>query len=120
MGITRFNSVDATAQSRCDGQSRLTAGIILLVALGHSKSATRIRSMRHLFAFLATLPTPAPAWNEHGHMVVARLAWNQLTADQRAKVIAILKNHPHCTEYLSGRRPDRFAEDERVFMRAAI
>jgi hypothetical protein len=68
---------------------------------------------------LALLPAPALAWNEHGHMVVARLAWGQLNADQRAKVVAILKNHPHFTEYLSARKPAAFDEDEWVFMRAA-
>jgi hypothetical protein len=68
---------------------------------------------------LALLPTPVLAWNEHGHMVVARLAWNQLPADQRAKVVAILKKHPHYTEYLAARKPDAFTEDEWVFMRAA-
>jgi hypothetical protein len=68
---------------------------------------------------LILTPSPALAWNEHGHMVVARLAWAQLTADQRAKVIAILKNHPHYTEYLSARKPAAFDEDEWVFMRAA-
>ena len=68
---------------------------------------------------LAIIPAPAFAWNEHGHMVVARLAWNQLSADQRAKVIAILKNHPHYSEYLAARKPEGFTEDEWVFMRAA-
>jgi hypothetical protein len=50
---------------------------------------------------LATLPAPALAWNEHAHLVVARPAWQQLTDDQRAKVVVILKKHPHYTEYLS-------------------
>jgi S1/P1 Nuclease len=77
--------------------------------------------MKRLVAFLVFVVVPAPclAWNEHGHMVVARLAWNQLSADQRAKVIAILKNHPHYAEYLAARKPDGFTEDEWVFMRAA-
>jgi hypothetical protein len=77
--------------------------------------------MKKLLAavILFALPIPAFAWNEHGHMVAARLAWNQLSADQRSKVIAILKNHPHCGDYLSARKPEGFTEDEWVFMRAA-
>jgi hypothetical protein len=49
--------------------------------------------MKKLIAglLLVVLPVPALAWNEHGHMVVARLAWNQLSTDQQAKVVAILK-----------------------------
>jgi hypothetical protein len=72
-----------------------------------------------VMAMLTTLPAPALAWNEHGHMVVARLAWRQLTEDQRAKVSAILKKHPHYDEYLAARKPDGFTEDEWAFMRAA-
>jgi hypothetical protein len=77
--------------------------------------------MNKLLAIIAlvALPTQCYAWNEHGHMVVARLAWDQLFADQRAKVVAILKNHPHYTDFLSARKPDGFTEDEWVFMRAA-
>jgi hypothetical protein len=76
--------------------------------------------MQKLVAILAfaLLPAPAFAWNEHGHMVVARFAWRQLNDDQRAKVIAILQKHPHYTEYFSARKPDGLTEDEWVFMRA--
>jgi hypothetical protein len=37
--------------------------------------------MKRLFAALLplTLASPAFAWNDHSHMVVARLAWNKLT-----------------------------------------
>jgi hypothetical protein len=52
-------------------------------------------------------------------MVVARLAWRQLSDEQRAKVSAILKNHPHYSEYLAAQKPEGFAEDEWAFMRAA-
>jgi hypothetical protein len=68
---------------------------------------------------LAFSAGPALAWNEHGHMVIARLAWRQLNEDQRAKVITILKKHPHYADYLSARKPDGFTEDVWAFMRAA-
>jgi S1/P1 Nuclease len=70
-------------------------------------------------ALLIILATPAFAWNEKGHMVVARLAWRQLTDKQRDQVLGILKKHPHYDEYLAAKKPDGFSEDEWVFMRAA-
>ena len=41
-----------------------------------------------------TLTLPAAAWNDKGHMIIARLAWNQLSEAERAKAISILKRHP--------------------------
>jgi hypothetical protein len=77
--------------------------------------------MKKLLAVVTVLALAGPAytWNEHGHMVVARLGWNQLNDDQRSKVVAILKKHPHYDEYLAARRPVGFTEDQWVFMRAA-
>jgi len=54
----------------------------------------------------------ALAWNEKGHLVTARLAWRQLTQEQRTKVVSVLKKHLHHEEYLSARRPGGFSEDE--------
>jgi hypothetical protein len=61
----------------------------------------------------------AGAWNNKGHMTVARITWDQLSADQRDKVLAILKAHPHFDEYLAADRPVNFTEDEWVFLRAS-
>ena len=71
-----------------------------------------------LFTLLVILPTSALAWNEKGHMVTARLAWRQLTPQQRDQIVAILKQHPHYEEHLAAHRPNGFSEDEWVFMRA--
>jgi hypothetical protein len=62
---------------------------------------------------------PAGAWNEKGHMVVARLAWLRLTEGQRESATAILRAHPHYDEFLSADRPTGISADEWVFMRAA-
>jgi hypothetical protein len=62
---------------------------------------------------------PASAWNDKGHMVSARIAWNKLSNNQQAKVIDILKKHPHYHEFLAAKKRDGFSEDEWVFMRAA-
>jgi hypothetical protein len=71
------------------------------------------------FALVFAAAPPAFAWNEKGHLVTARLAWRQLTEEQRAKVIAVLKKHPHYEEYLTAGKPDGFSEDEWAFLRAA-
>jgi hypothetical protein len=68
---------------------------------------------------VVAVSTLALAWNETGHLVTARLAWRQLTEEQRARVVAVLKKHPHYEEYLIARKPDGFTEDEWAFMRAA-
>jgi hypothetical protein len=68
---------------------------------------------------LLSLAPQAWAWNDKGHMVVARLAWNKLSKDDRARAIEILRRHPHYAEYLSADKPDGFEEDEWVFLRAA-
>ena len=77
--------------------------------------------MKKLLAclFLVLCSTPAFAWNDKGHMVTARLAWRQLTDAQRARVVAILKKHPHYEEFLAANRAEGFSEEEWAFMRAA-
>ena len=79
------------------------------------------RLIASVFAFLLVLflCSPAPAWNDHGHLVVARVAWNRLTPEQRAKVTAILKAHPHYEEVLTKQKPDGYNVDQWAFMRAA-
>ncbi len=69
-------------------------------------------------ALLFVVTAPALAWNDKGHMVVARLAWRQLSEKQRGQVVAILKLHPHYEEFLAANKPEGFSEDEWVFMRA--
>ena len=73
--------------------------------------------MRKLIACVAlcVAPTPGLAWNGTGHMVTARLAWRQLSEDQRGKVLAILKKHPHYGVYLAAGRREGFTEDEWAF-----
>lgn len=70
-------------------------------------------------ALLVGAASTASAWNDKGHMVIARLAWQELKAEERAKVVEFLKSHPHYNEFLKEKKPDNFAEDEWVFLRAA-
>jgi len=59
------------------------------------------------------------AWNDAGHMVVARIAWLRLSADQRAKVGELLKQHPHYHSYLTHQCPPDVSKEEWAFLRAA-
>lgn len=78
--------------------------------------------MRRLLLVLICFPLAAGfalGWNGKGHSLIARLAWRELSTDERAKVIAILQKHPHLEEYLKADRPENIAEDEWMFMRAS-
>ncbi|QVL31731.1 S1/P1 nuclease [Telmatocola sphagniphila] len=78
--------------------------------------------MKRLLFSLLTLILISPsafAWNDKGHMVCSRLAWKQLSAEERTKITKILQNHPHYKEYLAANRPDNIPEDEWAFMRAS-
>jgi hypothetical protein len=72
-----------------------------------------------LATFLALAHAQASAWNNVGHMTVAKLAYDQMTDGQKLKAIAILKQHPHYAIFLSTNRPDGADENEWVFLRAS-
>jgi hypothetical protein len=62
----------------------------------------------------------AMAWNAQGHMVCSFIAYQQLTAEQKAAIAAILQQHPHYKNYLLvGAPEDTAARDEYVFMKAS-
>ena len=78
--------------------------------------------MKKLILSLVTLlflSSPAMAWNDKGHMVVAKLAWDRLTPAERTAAIGILTAHPHYKEFLAVGRHDNIPDDQWVFMRAA-
>jgi hypothetical protein len=77
--------------------------------------------MKHqiALAFVLVCGSVAHAWNDKGHMTVARLAWNQLKPDERAFIVKLLKKHPNYVDFLAKARPAGFTEDEWVFLRAA-
>jgi len=52
-------------------------------------------------------------------MVIARLAWKELTPAERSRVVAILQKHPHYSSFHREKKPDGFTEEEWVFLRAA-
>jgi hypothetical protein len=72
-----------------------------------------------LAALLALTHCRASAWNNVGHMTVAKLVYDQMTDGQKLKAIAILTQHPHFAMFLNTNRPDGVAENEWVFLRAS-
>lgn len=59
------------------------------------------------------------AWNDVGHMTVARIAYEQLTDGERDAIVGILRHHPHLHELLLKDRPSHVSENEWIFVRAA-
>ena len=82
--------------------------------------------MRRLFAFMVAIIAALGsvgsvwAWNDAGHLIVARIAWERLNESQRAKVVTLLQAHPHRDELLLKNRPGEVTDDEWMFIRAAV
>jgi S1/P1 Nuclease len=72
-------------------------------------------------AMLLASPAPrAQAWNEVGHMVVAKLAWDRLDEAAKKEAVRLLKRHPHHSEFLAQNKPAGVKDsDEWLFLRAA-
>ncbi len=62
---------------------------------------------------------PIWAWNDAGHMVIARIAWLRLSERQREAVFTRLKKHPHFETSLTSKRPDNATDAEWAFLRAS-
>jgi hypothetical protein len=60
----------------------------------------------------------AHAWHEQGHMMVAAVAWEQMTSAVRARAIQLLKINPDYNKWISGVADD--LKDKTAFMRAAV
>ena len=61
----------------------------------------------------------ANAWNDVGHMAVARIAYEKLTDGERSAIVAILQHHPHLRELLLKDRPPEATKAEWIFLKAA-
>lgn len=70
-------------------------------------------------ALTILLCEPARAWNDAGHMVVARIAWLRLTEPQRQAVFTRMKAHPHFESSLTSNRPQEATDAEWAFLRAS-
>jgi hypothetical protein len=65
-------------------------------------------------------PVRALGWNNVGHMTIAKLAYDQLTAGQKQAIADVLRKHPHYAVYLRANRPEGVGEDEWAFLRASV
>jgi hypothetical protein len=90
------------------------------------RGLTSMSKQRAAFSLLIPLALlvaalPARAWNATGHEVVAEIAWRNLKPEVRAKVLAVLKNHPHFAKRLEPHDPNSEPVDYalRVFMLAS-
>ena len=63
------------------------------------------------------LGAPCYAWNSTGHEIVAQIAFDNLTPDTKAKMIAILKLHPHLKQDLLADAATGEDTDRAVFIR---
>lgn len=59
------------------------------------------------------------AFNELGHSVIAKVAYEKLTPKQRAAIHDVLKKHPHYEEYLTAAKPAGVSDEEWSFIRAS-
>lgn len=66
-----------------------------------------------------SLASSSFAWNDAGHMLIARIAWLRMTPEQRAKVSEVLKQHPHYDSYLTAKCPADVPREEWAFLKAA-
>ncbi|MBC7807445.1 MAG: S1/P1 nuclease [Akkermansiaceae bacterium] len=64
-----------------------------------------------IVAILAVTPRTARAWGEVGHKVVARIAWNNMKPDTRAKLISLLNDAPKDAD-LASLRPSGLSEED--------
>lgn len=53
-----------------------------------------------------TMATTAHAWNETGHRLVARIAWDELSPAQQDFATDLLSRHPRFVEDFEGQMPD--------------
>ncbi|MCX7422240.1 MAG: S1/P1 nuclease [Planctomycetia bacterium] len=60
------------------------------------------------------------AWNDAGHLTVAKIAYERLTDRQRHAVAKLLRHHPHRDSILLKDRPEDVSEEEWIFLRAAV
>lgn len=78
--------------------------------------------MRYCLALLCTaliLTDSALAWNEIGHMAVARIAYREMDDGLKVRVAKLLQEHPHYKDYLSNLCPAEVAVAEWAFLRAS-
>ena len=67
---------------------------------------------------IASTSTMSWAWNDRGHMMVAAVAWNNLTFKAKTRATELLRLNPHYKTVLI-KGTDKFERDQVAFVRAA-
>lgn len=81
---------------------------------------TRFRLLLLGICSLFLFPMTTQAWNDAGHMTIARIAWDFLSTDERASINSILRQHPHLDSLLRQGQPEGVPAEEWVFLRSAV
>jgi len=68
---------------------------------------------------LAAVAGTADGFNELGHSVIAKVAYDTVSPARRVAIHEILKRHPHYAEYLIAGKPNGVSDQEWSFIRAA-
>jgi hypothetical protein len=80
----------------------------------------RTRTSLLVLGIILLAAPPAPAWNELGHLVVAKLAWEQLEARQQDAAYETLQQLPYFDRFMSERaRPEGVSAKEWAFINAS-
>ena len=79
--------------------------------------------MRHLIAaaIIISASSSVFAWSEPGHKIIGSIAFRQLTADEQAKIVAMLEKHPRWKEDFKSKMPETESEQsEWIFQQASV
>jgi hypothetical protein len=82
-------------------------------------------ALTSLLVFLTAI-SPAGAWSLSGHKIIASIAFRQLTPEQQAKAVAMLKRHPRFAQDFAEQMPEEIrsgeeaAQNEWIFQQAAV
>lgn len=57
-------------------------------------------------ALLVLIPRPAQAWNDHGHRVIASIAFQKMAPDVRLEVANKIRKHPRWDQDFESKMPD--------------
>src|SRR5262245_2813910 len=63
------------------------------------------------------------AWSDAGHKIIASIAFRRLTAEEREKAVAILREHPRFKADFLDKLPSDLVDDDRnewIFQQAAV
>ena len=78
--------------------------------------------MKFIIAVLILVTSLAPsafAWNALGHKVVAAIAWQRITPEKRAEIVALLRRHPRFDEAFAKRLYEPGDPDPLIFLPAS-